>query len=200
MLKKEVYFLFEKYFIKNRFLKLGFFRQKAIFTVVVLFVMMGPLSGQNISRTGNAVQVGVGVTGVGPVINGYFSKSFHQSLRGVFGGTVTVGRVNGVQYAGFTLEGIASYTLGVFKEGSIRLNGQGGVSLLIDTIKEFESDEINSSGNLNAAIIGGIEGEFIINKSWSFLLTSRLKYHVKEDFGRIRYDVGISARFLIDKY
>ena len=150
-------------------------------------------------RGSNAAQIGAGFTDAGLLINGYFSRNFGTNMRGLFGGGVGFSNISGVKHYAVYVDGIASYALYDVNRGAFKLNGQAGITFAFDVLDTGDSELYDRTVTMNTGAILGVEGEFSVSKFLSFALASNLRYFVKDDFGKVRYQTSIGMRFLIGR-
>jgi len=147
----------------------------------------------------NSAQIGAGFTDAGVLINGYFSRNFGTDMRGLFGAGLAYSDVKGVQHYAVYIDGIASLTLQELNKGAFKFNGQAGLSFAFDVLDTGESNLSDKSVTMNTGAVGGFEGEFTVSHNMSFALASNIRYFIKEDFGKVRFQTTLGMRFLLGR-
>lgn len=145
----------------------------------------------------NTFQVGVGFTDTGLLVNGYFGRKFDQKIRGLVGGSFTTGKVANLNYYGVYVDGMVSYEMYANRNKSYSLNLQGGVTFVFDVLSEFKSSELSKNTSFNTGGVIGLETEYYMTRSLAFILMPNIRYYVKENFGKNRYQISAGIRFLL---
>ena len=148
-------------------------------------------------RGSNGSQIGVGFTDVGVMANVYYTRNFGQTVKGLFGGGATIGRVADVDYYAVWFDGIGSQTL--LGNRSVKLNGLLGASIILDGLEDFESDKLQNRFSVNYGVLTGIEMEFELQRGLSAVIAGQIRYYVRESFGQVRYQGYVGLNFTIGR-
>jgi hypothetical protein len=143
-------------------------------------------------KNSSSSQLGIGFTDAGFMLNAYYVKTFDQKVKAGFGGGLVFGKVSDISYKSIFVDGLGSYSL--YSNRLASLNAVAGISFVGDIINKFQSDVYARQFSFNYGVLGGMESEFTVNRSISFVLSANQRYYVREQFGNWRYQIGAAIR------